>query len=83
MGASEPSTGDVALWYTAASKLWRGLAVLAQAEVDDWIRHSHAVGQPLSEEGLELWMTRVQSGRCVVCGSKAAGKYCKAHNARK
>lgn len=66
-------------WYTIAGELWRGLPGLSNAEVDDWIVHSEKVGQPLTREGLELWMRRAQTKKCVVCGKRAKRRFCQHH----
>lgn len=66
-------------WRGIAAELWRGLPGLSNAEADDWAAHSEKVGQPLTREGLELWMLRVQTKRCVVCGRRAKRRFCRAH----
>lgn len=66
-------------WFALGESLWRGLRGLGSYEVEAWQRHSQRVGQPLSEEGLALWMERCQQGQCVVCGVKARGKFCGDH----
>ena len=66
-------------WSALGAAVWRGLRGLSDYEVQAWQRHSERVGQPLSEEGLKLWMERCQAGECVVCGGKARGKFCSDH----
>lgn len=66
-------------WVALGDSLWRGLRGFGAAEVDEWQEHSRRVGQPLSKEGLELWMQRCQQRLCVVCGGKARGKFCGDH----
>ena len=66
-------------WVALGDSLWQGLRGFAFMEVEEWQAHSDRVGQPLSEEGLRLWMARCQQGQCVVCGAKAKGKFCGTH----
>jgi hypothetical protein len=59
----ETSLGDL------AAALWRGLPLLWQEELRLFELYEAHVGQELTREGLELWMTRVQAGECPVAGS--------------
>jgi hypothetical protein len=52
-----------------ARRLWRGLPLLWQEEVPLFEAYSKAVAQELTEEGFELWITRVQARECPVAGS--------------
>lgn len=82
----EPDAGDVEAgsestvesWNVLGAQHWRGLPGLSDELVNEWQRYSAKVGQPLTREGLELWMVRSQSGQCVVCGKKAQ-QFCKDH----
>lgn len=67
-----------------AARLWKGIPFLWKAELDLWIKHSIKVGQELTIDGLELWMTRVQSGQCPIAGAGCAppipvSRFCKFH----
>ncbi len=66
-----------------ARELWRGLPFLWQEELRIFVAYEASVGQILTREGLELWMTRVQAGECPVAGSGCdkprGGRFCARH----
>lgn len=66
-----------------ARRLWRGLPFLWQEELRLFVKYEICVGQELTEEGLELWMTRVQVQECPVAGSgckkPTQGRFCEFH----
>jgi hypothetical protein len=70
-----------------AASLWRGLPLLWQIELDAFVAYETLVDQELTQEGLELWMARVQAGQCPVAGSgcdkpkRGAGRFCARHRA--
>lgn len=61
------------------------LSVWADAELDLCARHLQRVNQPLSEEAVELWITRRAEGKCPVsnaCSSPKKGQvFCRVHAA--
>lgn len=56
---------------------------LWQVELDTFIAYEASVGQELTEEGLRLWMERVQARQCVVaghgCDKPKRGRFCEHH----
>lgn len=59
---------------------------LWQVELDAFVAYEASVDQEFTEEGLCLWMTRVQAGECPVAGSgcdkpaRGAGRFCARHH---
>lgn len=68
-----------------ARALWRGLPLLWQEELRLFEAYEVAVGQEITEEGLRLWMDRVQTERCPVAGTGCdrpkRGRFCERHRA--
>lgn len=66
-----------------AERLWRGLPLLWQEELRVFEVYEAHVGQELTEEGLDLWMSRVQERRCPVAGNACdrpkRGRFCERH----
>lgn len=66
-----------------AERLWRGLPLVWREELRLFETWEAAVGQELTVEGLELWMTRVQARRCPVAGEGCQrpkqGRFCSHH----
>jgi hypothetical protein len=69
-----------------AQRLWRALPFLWQEELRLFVLYEASVDQDLTEEGLELWMTRVQAGECPVAGSGCdkpkQSRFCARHRVR-
>lgn len=71
----------------SAQALWRGLPLLWQEELRLFEAYEVHVGQALTTEGLELWLTRVQARQCPVAGSgcdrpQGPGRFCALHRAK-
>lgn len=68
-----------------ARELWRGLPGLEVFELQVFLDYERSVDQEATEEGLELWMTRVQVRQCPVAGASCDppkhGRFC-AHHTR-
>ena len=69
-----------------AQRLWRGLPLMWQEEQRIFEVYEPLVGQELTEEGFELWLTRVQVRRCPVagtgCDAPRHGRFCERHRAQ-
>ncbi len=67
----------------AAQRLWRGLPLFWKEELRLFEAYERAVGQELTEEGLQMWFTRVQARQCPVAGAGCQkpkrGRFCEHH----